>query len=84
MSRETVWESERAKIIKVAENEYEVLAQTCRNEDGIVTIDWNFIATFTNSYCYDWKGNICATNYNPENKSDFAYEKALECAKSYV
>ena len=81
--RKVVYKTSSVKVIEVAKNEYEVLALTVSNQDGIANKDWNIVGYYTNSYCRDNLGRVYSRFYNPENKTDFAYNAAIKCAKDY-
>lgn len=63
---EVVYENSKAKVIKCGES-YEVLKISTRNEDGIVSTDWNLSCTYGKWYCRDWMGRIFEyrTEHNP-------------------
>ena len=81
--RKVVYKTSSTKVIEVTKNEYEVSALAVRNQDGIVSKDWNVVGYYTNSYCRDNLGRVYSRFYNPENKTDFAYNAAIKCAKDY-
>lgn len=78
-----IYEGKNVKVKQVGENEYEVYTFSARNEDGIVSTDWNFSIKYTNTYSRDWLGRTFSNHYNVNKEKDYAYKSAMEYAKSY-
>lgn len=50
-----VYENKKAKVLKCGES-YDLLTVSTRNEDGIVSTDWNLKCTYGKWYCRSWTG----------------------------
>ena len=63
---EIVYKNNKAKVVKCGES-YEVYKISTRNEDGIVSTDWNLSCTYGKWYCRDWLGRTFEyrTEHNP-------------------
>lgn len=74
-----VYENSRAKVIKCG-NSYEVLKISTRNEDGIVSTDWNLSCTYGKWYCRDWMGRTFEykTEHDPLEDAINAAKKECE------